>query len=59
MLRRLAGLPRSMFGTTLAHLGLGLSTLGVVGVLSFETENILDHEAGPDGRDLRLHAAFR
>ena len=40
-----AGLPRSMFGTALAHLGLGLTVLGVVGVLSFETENITDHEA--------------
>ncbi len=28
-----AGLPRSVFGTTLAHLGLGLTTLGIVGVL--------------------------
>jgi cytochrome c-type biogenesis protein CcmF len=46
MLRRLAGLPRSMFGTTLAHLGLGLTTLGVVGVLSFETENILAMKPG-------------
>ena len=46
MLRRLAGLPRSMFGTTLAHLGLGLTTLGIVGVVSFETENILTMRPG-------------
>jgi cytochrome c-type biogenesis protein CcmF len=46
MIRRLAGLPRSMFGTTLAHLGLGLTTLGIVGVLSFETENILAMRPG-------------
>jgi cytochrome c-type biogenesis protein CcmF len=46
MLRRLAGLPLSMFGTTLAHLGLGLTTLGIVGVLAFETENILAMRPG-------------
>ena len=46
MLRRLAGLPRSMFGTTMAHLGLGLTTLGMVGVVSFETENILAMKPG-------------
>ena len=46
MLRRLSGLPLSMFGTTLAHLGLGLTTLGVVGVVSFESENILSMRPG-------------
>src|SRR5690606_295193 len=35
MASRLAGLPRSVFGTALAHLGLGLTTLGIVGALSF------------------------
>ncbi|MDI6026502.1 heme lyase CcmF/NrfE family subunit [Corticibacterium sp. UT-5YL-CI-8] len=39
--RRLRGLPRSVFGTTLAHLGLGVTTLGLVGALSFQTEAIL------------------
>jgi len=46
MLSRLAGLPKSMFGTTLAHLGLGLTTLGIVGVMAFETENILTMKPG-------------
>ncbi|MBL8579021.1 MAG: heme lyase CcmF/NrfE family subunit [Mesorhizobium sp.] len=46
MLRRLVGLPRSMFGTALAHLGLGLTTLGIVGVMAFETENILAMKPG-------------
>ena len=32
-LRRLVGLPRSVFGTALAHLGLGLTVLGIVGVV--------------------------
>ena len=58
MLRRLVGLPKSTFGTALAHLGLGLSTLGLVGVLSFETENILTMKPGQTievaGRTLRF-----
>ena len=40
-LRRLLGLPRSVFGTALAHLGLGLTLLGIVSVLSFQKEAIL------------------
>jgi cytochrome c-type biogenesis protein CcmF len=35
-----------MYGTALAHIGLGLTTIGIVGVTAFQTENILD-EAGP------------
>jgi cytochrome c-type biogenesis protein CcmF len=39
--RRFAGLPRSAYGTALAHLGVGLTVLGIVGVVSFQTEHIL------------------
>ncbi|GGD93303.1 cytochrome c-type biogenesis protein CycK [Aureimonas endophytica] len=39
-LRRLAGLPSSAFGAALAHLGLGLTLLGVVTVSAFSTETI-------------------
>ncbi len=39
-IRRLAGLPGSMFGTMLAHLGLGVTVLGLVGALSFQAETI-------------------
>ena len=60
MLRRLVGLPSSVFGTALAHLGLGLTTLGIVGVLSFESENILAMKPGQTteiaGRVLRFDA---
>ncbi len=38
----------------MAHLGLGLTTLGIVGVVSFETENILAMKPGADGGNLRL-----
>jgi cytochrome c-type biogenesis protein CcmF len=40
VLRRLAGLPRSMYGTALAHIGLGLTTLGIVAVTALEVERI-------------------
>jgi cytochrome c-type biogenesis protein CcmF len=46
MLSRFLGLPRSVFGTALAHLGVGLSVLGIVGVVSFETEKILTMRPG-------------
>ncbi|RWD66235.1 MAG: heme lyase CcmF/NrfE family subunit [Mesorhizobium sp.] len=46
MLRRFVGLPRSVFGTALAHLGLGLTLLGIVGTLSFGTERILAMRPG-------------
>ncbi|BCG81442.1 heme lyase CcmF/NrfE family subunit [Mesorhizobium sp. 113-3-3] len=46
MVRRFAGLPRSVFGTALAHLGLGLTLLGIVATLSFGTEKILSMRAG-------------
>ncbi|EXL10053.1 heme lyase CcmF/NrfE family subunit [Aquamicrobium defluvii] len=39
--RRFIGLPRSVFGTALAHLGLGLTVLGLVGAICFGTESVL------------------
>jgi len=45
-LRRLAGLPASAFGTTFAHLGLGLTVLGIVVASSLGTERILVMKAG-------------
>ena len=45
-MRRLAGLPRSAFGTALAHLGVGLTVLGVVLVTSWETEHVLEMAPG-------------
>ncbi len=39
-IRRLKGLPRTVWGTAIAHFGLGLTVLGVVGVTAYESENI-------------------
>ncbi|MER0238680.1 heme lyase CcmF/NrfE family subunit [Fulvimarina sp. MAC8] len=43
---RLKGLPRSAFGTTLAHFGLGVTVIGIVCVSAFETEIITSMEPG-------------
>ncbi|MBN9028985.1 heme lyase CcmF/NrfE family subunit [Rhizobium sp. YJ-22] len=45
-LRRLAGLPRSAFGTALAHMGLGITVLGIVAVTAFETEHVVEMKPG-------------
>ncbi|MGP2491777.1 heme lyase CcmF/NrfE family subunit [Mesorhizobium sp. PUT5] len=62
MLRRFVGLPRSVFGTALAHLGLGLTILGMVGALGFGTERILSVHAGEtveiSGHTLRLAGLY-
>ncbi|RKF06704.1 heme lyase CcmF/NrfE family subunit [Oceaniradius stylonematis] len=38
---RLKGLPRASWGTALAHAGLGITTLGIVGVTTLEDETVL------------------
>jgi cytochrome c-type biogenesis protein CcmF len=47
-MRRLAGLPRSAIGTTLAHSGLGVSVLGIVLVSAWATEHILEMKPGDE-----------
>ncbi len=46
MLRRFKGLPGSVFGTALAHFGLGVTVMGIIGVSAFQTENILTMRPG-------------
>lgn len=43
---RLVRLPRPMWGSTLGHLGLGLTVLGIVSLSAFETERIADMAPG-------------
>jgi cytochrome c-type biogenesis protein CcmF len=58
MIRRFIGLPRSVFGTALAHMGLGFTVLGIVGTLCFGAEQILVMQPGQSvdiaGRTLRF-----
>ncbi|MGV8935991.1 MAG: heme lyase CcmF/NrfE family subunit [Allorhizobium sp.] len=44
--RRLVGLPRSAFGSMLAHLGFGITVLGIVAVTTFQTENVVEMSPG-------------
>ncbi len=48
MVRRLKGLPRSVFGTAIAHFGLGATVLGIMAVSAFQTENILTMQPGDE-----------
>ena len=45
-LRRFAGLPRSTYGTALAHAGLGVTTLGLACTLSLQAERITTMKPG-------------
>ncbi|MBP1850885.1 heme lyase CcmF/NrfE family subunit [Rhizobium halophytocola] len=44
--RRFAGLPRSAYGTALAHLGLGVSVIGIVSASTFSTEMVTEMKPG-------------
>jgi cytochrome c-type biogenesis protein CcmF len=48
VIARLAGLPRSFFGTALGHFGIGVMTLGIVFVTAFGTEQVLVMKAGEE-----------
>ncbi len=43
---RAAGLPRSAWGTMLAHLGLGVTLIGIVGETQFGSERIAEMKPG-------------
>ena len=46
VLRRLRNLPRSAYGTMLAHLGVGVMVLGIVGTSAWQTEKIIGMNPG-------------
>jgi cytochrome c-type biogenesis protein CcmF len=46
VLRRAAGLPRSAWGTAFAHLGLGITLLGIVGETQWGAERIVSLKPG-------------
>ncbi|MCA1489724.1 heme lyase CcmF/NrfE family subunit [Sinorhizobium alkalisoli] len=45
-LRRLLGLPRSVFGTALAHAGLGVTLIGIVAATAYGTETVAEMKPG-------------
>ena len=54
--RRARGLPRSAYGTTLAHAGIGLMVLGIVATTAWQSESVVTLKAGERTRDRRLRA---
>ena len=44
--RRLVGLPGAAFGTALAHIGIGVTVLGIVGATAFQTEHVVEMKPG-------------
>jgi len=46
VLRRAAGLPRSAWGSAFAHIGLGVSLLGIIGVTQWGSEQIVSLRPG-------------
>ncbi|MFA5951324.1 MAG: heme lyase CcmF/NrfE family subunit [Hyphomicrobium sp.] len=59
--RRLVNLPRSAFGTMLAHFGVGLMLLGIVGTSAYRSESVLVMKPGDKteigGYELRFAGA--
>jgi cytochrome c-type biogenesis protein CcmF len=45
-LRRIISLPRSAYGTALAHAGIGIMVIGIVGTSAYQTEKILALKPG-------------
>ncbi|MDD7909127.1 heme lyase CcmF/NrfE family subunit [Pseudovibrio exalbescens] len=43
---RFVGLPKTVYATSLGHLGIGLTALGIVTVSAFETETVLTMQTG-------------
>ncbi len=46
VLRRLKNLPRSVYGTMLAHFGVGMMVLGIVGTSAYQTEKVVVMKPG-------------
>jgi cytochrome c-type biogenesis protein CcmF len=58
VLARLAGLPRSFYGTALGHFGIGVMTLGIVFVTAFGTEQVLVMKKGEEVQTAGYTLAF-
>ena len=57
--RRLANLPRSSYGGMLAHLGLGITVLGIVATSAWRVENILSMKTGETVQFAGYQIAFK
>ncbi|KKB09053.1 heme lyase CcmF/NrfE family subunit [Devosia chinhatensis] len=57
-LRRLVGLPKSIWSTAIGHLGLGLTVLGIVSVTAWETELVTTLNPGETAELAGYQIAF-
>src|SRR5690349_9605051 len=57
--RRARGLPRSAHGTTLAHMGMGLTVLGIVATSAWQSERVLSMHPGESTEIAGYTLAFR
>ena len=55
---RLAGLPRSVYGTFFGHMGMGVTLLGLVAVTAFGSENVLSMKSGDKFDVAGFHLEF-
>jgi cytochrome c-type biogenesis protein CcmF len=58
-LRRLVNLPRAAIGTMLAHFGVGLVVIGIVGTTAYKSEAILLMKPGETAQIAGYELAFR
>ncbi len=58
-LRRLVNLPRAAIGTMLAHFGVGLMVIGIVGTSAYKSESILVMKPGETTEIAGYELAFR
>jgi len=57
--RRAAGLPRSAYGTTLAHAGIGLTLLGIVATSAWQSERVIAMHPGESTEIAGYQLTFR
>jgi cytochrome c-type biogenesis protein CcmF len=57
--RRARGLPRSAYGTTIAHAGMGLTVLGIVATSAWQSERIVTMKPGETTEIAGFELAFR
>jgi len=57
--RRARGLPRSAYGTTLAHAGIGLMVLGIVATTAWQSERVVTLKVGDSMAIAGYELAFR
>ena len=57
VLRRARGLPRSAYGGTLAHAGIGLMVIGIVATSAWQSERVVAMKPGDTHRHRRLSSS--